>query len=457
MAAALAQLHATLDALGDQPDATVVAEADAVGRAVSEVERLSRRVASLRLRLVACANRSQVARRSGFSTTGAWLASRTHTTGGAATREADLAETLESVLPVTGQALAEGAVSPEHAAVIAWAIKQLPEGLTAEQVARVEASLVADAARMSPARLRGAARRALAVVEPDQQAVDEHEDQVLRGEEASALGRCRLSMHDNSDGTVSGSFVLPRLAGDILRKAVQQLAAPRRGSTTGTGAAGATGDGVTRAGATATGAARSAPAPASGTASAGAAAAADGRAGRGSWVGVDWPHRYGLALVELLEHLPTDRLPGKVAATVVVTMTREQLVADLAAAHLDTGHDISAGDARRLACNAGIVPVVLGGASQPLDLGRAKRFFSEAQRTALATRYDQCAVLGCDSPFAWTELHHEHPWSRGGATDLEHAVPLCGRDHRDIHKPGTRATITTGPDGRKTVQIHRRE
>lgn len=325
VAAALAQLHATLDALGDQPDATVVAEADAVGRAVSEVERLSRRVASLRLRLVACANRSQVARRSGFSTTGAWLASRTHTTGGAATREADLAETLESVLPVTGQALAEGAVSPEHASVIAWAIKQLPEGLTAEQVVRVEESLVADAARMSPARLRGAARRALAVVEPDQQAVDEHEDQVLRGEEASALGRCRLSMHDNSDGTVSGSFVLPRLAGDILRKAVQQLAAPRRGNgnTTGTGAASATGA---------------------------SASAVDGRAGRGSWVGVDWPHRYGLALVELLEHLPTDRLPGKVAATVVVTMTREQLVADLAAAHLDTGHDISAGDARRLAC-----------------------------------------------------------------------------------------------------------
>ena len=430
VAAALAQLHATLDALGDQPGPGVVAEADAVGRAVSEVERLSRRVASLRLRLVACANRSQVARRSGFSTTGAWLAQQTNSTGGAATREADLAETLESVLPATGQAMAEGAVSPEHASVIAWAIKQLPEGLTAEQVARVEESLVADAARMSPARLRGAARRALAVVEPDQQAVDEHEDQVLRGEEASALGRCRLSMHDNSDGTVSGSFVLPRLAGDILRKAVQQLPAPRRVNTTGTTAASATGA---------------------------SASAVDGRAGRGSWVGVDWPHRYGLALVELLEHLPTDRLPGKVAATVVVTMTREQLVADLAAAHLDTGHDISAGDARRLACNAGIVPVVLGGASQPLDLGRAKRFFSEAQRTALATKYDQCAVQGCDSPFAWTELHHEQPWSRGGATDLDHAVPLCGRDHRDIHKPGTRATITTGPDGRKTVQIHRRE
>ncbi|WP_289232724.1 HNH endonuclease signature motif containing protein [Barrientosiimonas endolithica] len=406
VAAALAQLHATLDALGDQPDATVVAEADAVGRAVSEVERLSRRVASLRLRLVACANRSQVARRSGYSTTGAWLAQQTNSTGGAATREADLAETLESVLPATGQALAEGAVSPEHAAVIAWAIKQLPEGLTAEQVARVEASLVGEAARMSPARLRGAARRALAVVEPDQQAVDEHEDQVLRGEETSALGRCRLSMHDNRDGTVSGSFVLPRLAGDILRKAVQQLAAPRRGNTTGTGAASATGA---------------------------SASAVDGRAGRGSWVGVDWPHRYGLALVELLEHLPTDRLPGKVAATVVVTMTREQLVADLAAAHLDTGHDISAGDARRLACNAGIVPVVLGGASQPLDLGRAKRFFSEAQRTALATKYDQCAVQGCDSPFAWTELHHEQPWSRGGATDLDHAVPLCGREPpRDV-------------------------
>ena len=123
--------------------------------------------------------------------------------------------------------------------------------------------------------------------------------------------------------------------------------------------------------------------------------------------------RYGAAFVELLEHLPTDRLNGKVAATVVVTIDHEQLRESLGAAHLDTGHDLSASEARRLACSAGFLPAVLGGTSLPLDLGRSNRFFTEAQRVALATTYDECAAEGCDRPYAWSELHHEDPWSRG--------------------------------------------
>src|SRR5699024_4678175 len=97
----------------------------------------------------------------------------------------------------------------------------------------------------------------------------------------------------------------------------------------------------------------------------------------------DWAHRYGAAFVELIEHLPTETLSGKVAATVVVTVEHDRLKESLGAAHLDTGHDLSAGEARRLACNAGVLPAVLGGRSVPLDLGRQERFFTEAQRVAL--------------------------------------------------------------------------
>ena len=109
------------------------------------------------------------------------------------------------------------------------------------------------------------------------------------------------------------------------------------------------------------------------------------------------------------------------------------MVDGLGAAQLDTGVRISAGEARRLSCNAGLLPMVLGGASVPLDLGRKNRLFSTGQAIALSARYDSCAAEGCDRPFAWSELHHLRPWGEGGATDLDNAVPLCGHHHRRIH------------------------
>ena len=78
----------------------------------------------------------------------------------------------------------------------------------------------------------------------------------------------------------------------------------------------------------------------------------------------------------------------------MVTVEHDRLRQELGAAHLDTGHDLSASEARRLACTAGVLPAVLDGTSHPLDLGRAKRFFTEAQRVALATTYDECAERG---------------------------------------------------------------
>ena len=147
---------------------------------------------------------------------------------------------------------------------------------------------------------------------------------------------------------------------------------------------------------------------------------------------------------------------GKVAATVVVTIELDRLKATLGAAHLDTGLDISAREARRLACGAGLLPAVLDGASQPLDLGRMERFFTEAQHTALAAVYDECAVAGCDRPYAWSDLHHQDPWAQGGQTNLDRAVPVCGFHHRRMHDSRYRHSITRGPGGRKSVELRRR-
>lgn len=118
---------------------------------------------------------------------------------------------------------------------------------------------------------------------------------------------------------------------------------------------------------------------------------------------------------------------------------------------MDTGSAMSIGQVRRLACEAGILPAVLDGDSVPLDLGRTKRHFQESQRVALATAYHECAAADCDRPYAWCDLHHEKPWSRGGRTDLADAVPLCGFHHRlvhgerhqtRIHRVGNRKVVT---------------
>ena len=150
----------------------------------------------------------------------------------------------------------------------------------------------------------------------------------------------------------------------------------------------------------------------------------------------DPSHDRGLAFTTLLEHLPVDRLGGKVAATILVKLDLDTLRGQLKAAGLDTGDLVSASEARRLACNAALVPAVLGGASQLLDLGRSRRLFTEAQRVAGGLTHTTCAADGCQTPYAWCELHHRDAWSRDGRTDLRNMQPLCGFHHRRIHDTG---------------------
>ncbi|MFC6343898.1 DUF222 domain-containing protein, partial [Nocardioides hankookensis] len=136
-----------------------------------------------------------------------------------------------------------------------------------------------------------------------------------------------------------------------------------------------------------------------------------------------------------LESVDPDRLPlhGGDATTVLVTVDLETLRGATGVAYVGD-EPISASEARRLACGAGIVPVVLAGSSQVLDVGRKRRFFVPAQRKALAVRHPSCVAEGCDIPAAWCEAHHAgSPWSRGGRTDLADGVLLCSFHHHRAH------------------------
>ena len=390
---AVEELTDSLATMGDLDVSALGAEEQA--RLLRALARAESRLAGMRLRLLAAADRAQTAQRSGASSTGHWAASLTRADAATAHREVGLARSLE-VLPTTRSALADGDVSPAHAAVISSALDRLPTGVTPGQRGEVETSLVARARELSPETLRRVARRAVAAIEPDPAAVDAHEDALVYDEEATARERTRLTLHDNHDGTVTGHFTVPVLQGHLLRKVLETITAPRRGRL----------------------------------------GASMAQAGRAQGPRTDWDHARGLAFCELLEHLPTDHLHPRSAATLVVTVRDDVLRGALAAAGLDTGESISSGEARRLACSAGLLPAVLGGRSVPLDLGRSRRLFSDHQRLGVGLAHTTCAADGCERPFAWCELHHRRPWASLGRTDLATAVPLCHFHHQRIHDTG---------------------
>lgn len=134
-------------------------------------------------------------------------------------------------------------------------------------------------------------------------------------------------------------------------------------------------------------------------------------------------------------------------------MSLATLLGERKAAQLDTGERISAGQARRLACAAGVIPAVLGGKSQVLDLGRRARFHSKAQRLALAVQQGgSCAAEGCDRPAGWCDAHHDVPWASGGSTTVADGRLYCSRHHTLVHRSDYEATAL--PGGK--VRFHRR-
>jgi len=100
--------------------------------------------------------------------------------------------------------------------------------------------------------------------------------------------------------------------------------------------------------------------------------------------------------------------------------------------------------ARRILCDRGALPLVLGGDSQPLDCGRARRLFSPTQRVALANRDGGCRFDGCDRPASWCEAHHIDPFGKGGRTDFDNGILLCRRHHLLLHDHGWRIEHVPG-------------
>ncbi|GAA2755169.1 DUF222 domain-containing protein [Actinopolymorpha rutila] len=110
------------------------------------------------------------------------------------------------------------------------------------------------------------------------------------------------------------------------------------------------------------------------------------------------------------------------------------------------GEPLSVATIRRMACDANIIPVVLGGNGEVLDVGMADRFFTEPQRRALAVRDgSHCHFPDCQVPERRCVAHHLNPWDDFGPTDLTNGVLLCKTHHTFVHHKGW--TVRMGDHG----------
>ena len=369
---------------------------------------LSRQIARLEgMRLAVLAAAGEVAEQDAARDPGSWLAVEARLGRPEGRRLQRLAEALDGRYGVLARALLDGAVSRPQAEVITAALDELPETVEPDLRARAETHLVEQAAAFGPRELRVLGGRVLDVIAPE--VAEEHERRALEADERRARRGMRVTRRELGDGLVRIISDLPAMHADLLLTHLHAFASPRREHH-------AAGEGGER---------------------------------------KPYPRRLAAAFCSLLERLPTGVVPdqGGTAATLVVTIDQDKLAHDLGVARLSTGGAISVGEARRLACSVGILPMVLGGQSRPLDVGRTKRFHTPAMRKALAVRDRECRASGCDIPAAWCEAHHVIPWAESrGPTSVDDGLLLCSFHHHRAHDRGYETDRLANGD----VRFHRR-
>src|SRR5882757_8724705 len=265
------------------------------------------------------------------------------------------------LLPAVAAAQADGTISPDHTRVIAKTVSELPSEVEFEHGAAVEARLVAEAQRFDPNVLATLARRVVALLNPDGVLADDVEHDRRR----------HATLSGNRDGSGELRAHLTPTALAQWQAVLDPLAAPRPSD-------------------------------------------ADGPDVRSPG------QRMHDALADAAHKLlASNTLPpsGGVPATVLLTLTLDQLEARTG--HVTTAHGgtISVHEALKQAGETNVIPVVLD-SKGILAYGQSRRTATTNQRLALAARDGGCCFPGCDAPPGWTQVHHILNWAFGGGTDL---------------------------------------
>ncbi|WP_238329908.1 HNH endonuclease signature motif containing protein [Kytococcus schroeteri] len=108
------------------------------------------------------------------------------------------------------------------------------------------------------------------------------------------------------------------------------------------------------------------------------------------------------------------------------------------------GDVLTATQLRRAACDAAVIPMVLGTNGAPLEVGRVRRLATGPQRAHMTKRDGGCTFPGCTRPPGWCEAHHVVHWADGGATGVSNMALLCGRHHDVVHRDGLSARLVDG-------------
>jgi len=368
---------------------------------VRDIESVSRMVYSVMLDAVAELGSRNIAVTAGFRDTKQLLAGMLNlspTEAGArvthaaqlASRRALTGEVLTPALPETAAALAAGEIGPAQVRVITETMGAIPTTVTGADREAAEAELARHARSFNSTSLHRIGQHILAHLDPDgPEPRDEPQPAVAAGE---------LRWWDRRDGRLGLEGFLEPEHRAAFQSLIDQLAKPRPATHT----------------------------------------SPDERT---------TPQRNADALLEVcgLARAAED-CPSTAGEPphLTVTIDWDALRTGVGVATLDYGTHISAAEARRWACDAKIIPVVLGGKSEPLDVGRAMRTVPLAIRRALVARDRGCAFPGCDRPPGMCQAHHCQHWIDSGETRVDNCVLLCETHHRHVHHTGWEILIHHG-------------
>lgn len=291
-------------------------------------------------------------------------------------------------LPLLGAAVDAGHLDRAHVDIVIGTMKDLSDRI--DEATRVEAEqqLVAYAVDLDPDRFRTLAAHLAEVLDPDG-GLDQHE--------AFARAEFHIGTRSPHTGLTRITGRLDDLSVETLRVAIDGLAAPAPER-----------DGIRDPRSAAT--------------------------------------RRAHALVEIIRRAVghTD-LPahGGRRPQVNVTLNWDVLRQRIGTAVTDSGATLTPAVTRQLLCDAEIIPAVLNGDGQVLDLGSSSRTFNHATRRAIALRDKGCAFPGCDRPPGWTDVHHLRFWKRDlGETSYANGCLLCAYHHTEIHREQWQARMS---------------
>lgn len=354
-------------------------------------QQLARQTDALYKQLVAEADDAGSSMRLHGTPTTSWLA----LDGQTSTREASgivhTGKHLNKHPEVKKQALS-GQIAVRQATAISKVMAELPPTLNPEQVKRAEELLLIDAEDTPADILQKSTAKILDQIRPPETDKNGVEDELMRlaEQQRRAHQRRHLTIWEDNDGSTQFKGSLPTVEAEAFRRliATHVESDRRRG--------------------------RDQADPRAETRTPG--------------------QRQADALIQLVsDHHRQRRAPGVAGdrPRVVVVMQEESLRQRAEqAGQLINGELVTAGELRRFVCDAELAPVVLGGASEILDVGRDHRLITPQLRRALSGRDGSCQFPGCQTADEQCEAHHIQPWWAGGATSLENLVLLCPHHHK---------------------------